>query len=256
MFLEKYLTLTKTNIILAIAHALAAIVLLVFAIMRKDRSFDYKLKAGDKELTIQSLWIVYAAVAFLAITSLVHILYASNIYEFYSKGVSEMKQSVRWIEYAITATIMAVIIALISGVKTINTLIGLGALIALVMGTGAWFEYMYTDDWNWSIFAPLIVGFGLLAVYIFIVMKSFFDAKKEYEEKEKAKGSDKTLPSWITWSVIGTLGFFSIFGVVPLLKLIFKISNMWYEYIYLFLSLTAKLYLGFFLGWGLLQRTE
>lgn len=246
------LTLTKTNTILAIIHALAAVALMGFAIMRKERSFDYKLKTGDKEYTIQSLWIVYTAVAFLGITSLVHIFYASNIGEIYSNGVSQMKQYVRWFEYGITATIMAVIIALISGVKNIYTLGILGALIVLVMGTGFWFEYMYTKNWKWSIFLPLIVGFGLLAVYIFIVMKSFFDAKKEYEEKENGK----TLPSWITWSVIGTLGFFSVFGFVPLLKLFFNIENMTYEYIYLGLSLTAKLYLGFFLGWGLLQRTE
>lgn len=257
------LSLSSSNYILAAIHAIAALCLLVFAIIRRNRSFDYELYFRDKTFNIKSIWIVYGAVAFLGITSLVHVFYGWDYDKMYSSRVNKMKQYFRWIEYGITATLMSIIIALISGVKNVYTLILLGTLISSVMVTGYWFESIYVSGslLSYKYLVPLILGFFMITAYIFVVFMTYLDEKKKYEAKE-----NKTLPRWITFSVIGTLLFFSSFGVVPLLKLFsyklndmgikFKFTNTTYEYCYLILSLTAKLYLGFFLGYGLLQRTE
>lgn len=244
--------LNKVNYGLFGLHLLAGLTLLIFSFFYRDRNFDFELYAGGDTYSIGSKWLVWMAVAFLAITSAFHLWYAIDWKNMYSRSAHAGKQSTRWLEYGITATIMAVIVAIISGIKDVYTLAVLAALTVGIMSTGLWFENIFGVESKLMMAIPLIIGFGLLFVYATIVFFGWRDEKTRIETEESEK-----LPSWITWVVLGTLAFFGSFGIVPVIRY-FKssLNPIWFEYIYLALSAISKLYLGFFLGYGLLQRLE
>lgn len=228
------------NLILFVVHLIAALALLVYAFIRSDSEFTFDITRGESTYALSSRTVVYMAVAFLAITSLVHLFYWFDWGGRYSTGAYSGRQYYRWLEYGVTATIMAIIIAVISGVTDFYTLLSLGALTVGVMATGMWFEQIYGMG---SALIPLLIGFFLLGVYIVVVFWNYWDVRTR-----------ESLPSWITWAVIGTLIFFSSFGVVPVVRWSTNHRPVYSEYAYLILSAVAKLYLGFFLGYGLLQR--
>jgi len=237
------------NLILAAIHLIAGIGLFVYGYLNRDIDFTFPLHMGAKEYSLKGIYIVYAASAFLVITGLFHLFYSQS--SFYAHEVATGRQRLRWLEYGITATIMVVIIAIISGVRDLYTIIALAGLSFGIMMTGLWFESVplnHTESW-----IPIGVGFAMLAVVVYIILYNFFDEKKRYESE-----NNEILPQWITWSVIGTLGFFSIFGIVPILQKFKSSINLpiSYEHIYMLLSATAKLYLGGLLGYGLIKRIQ
>lgn len=249
------------NLILAAIHLIAGIGLFVYGYLNRNIEFSFPLywggsgTSGDPAYNLKGVYLVYAAAAFLVITGLFHLFYSqSKIYDY---EIAAGRQRLRWLEYGITATIMVVIIAIISGVRDLYTIIALAGLSFGIMMTGLWFEGGGSGGSQSHSWIPIIVGFAMLAVVVYIILYNFFDEKKRYEAE-----NSETLPTWITWSVIGTLGFFSIFGIVPVLQMLgswsssFNWSYMTYEKIYMILSATAKLYLGGLLGYGLIKRIQ
>lgn len=244
--------LTKVNYVLSGVHLIAGIALLLFAYRRRDRYFNFELTRGGRTYQVSSRTLVYTAAAFLFITAGFHLFYGLDWGKRYTRGAYAGRQSYRWLEYGITATIMALIIAVISGVTDVYLLVTLGALSVGIMATGLWFETVFSGMSNrFASMIPLLVGFALLLAYVYVVFMSYRDARTLYEAK-----NSETIPGWITWIVIGTLLFFASFGFVPLVRWFANHKPVYSEYAYMALSAIAKLYLGFFLGYGILQRTD
>lgn len=266
-------TLRITNFVLTAIHLLAALLIIFLAYREREKCFNFELNTSlakwfneffdinekcrikdnnecNTTYNLSSRVLVWLCIAFLFITSLFHVIYGINYKNIYADNAFTGRQSLRWIEYGITATIMAFIIAVISGVNNVFILGILVLHIIAVMATGWWFEKTFND--NGKGWIPILVGFGLLSVYTVIVFVSYLRARDKYNQENP----DETLPQWITWIVIGTLIFFGCFGIVPVIRKIFNHEPIYSEYAYMVLSLTSKVYLGAFLAYGLLQRDE
>lgn len=265
-FFNNLTTLSKVNYGLSLLHMLGALTLLILAIVYKDRSFNFtinnrllnsvSLTDSSKNISEYSIFslnsrvLIYMCIAFLAITSAFHLFYALDLRGWYSRNARQGTMSLRWLEYGITATIMGIIIAVLSGVTNLTLIVVLGTVFIATMSTGLWFEQVFDVKFSFKSLIPLFIGFLLLAGYIYSVMISYFDQRKVLESQSK------DIPKWITWVVIGTLGFYGIFGIVPVVRWATNWNPVWFEYAYLFLSAVAKFYLGAFLGYSLTQRTE
>lgn len=233
------------NYILTGVHLIAALALAIFAWIYNGTEFKVNLLRGTKEYTISGIYIVYLAIAFLFITSIFHLYYSRSVS--YLNNIKSGYQPIRWIEYGITATIMGFIVAVVSGVRDIYLLAALTIIVFAVMTTGYFFEIFFNFYSNSLI--PIAIGFVLLIVYSIIVFLVYRDEASKVED----------LPKWITWAVIGTLIAFGIFGIIPIIQyfglpFINKWRFIWSEYGYIFLSATAKLFLGGLLGYGILRR--
>lgn len=253
-WLQKNLPLNRANYLLFGIHLIAAIALLGFAFYYKDHDFKIELAWRDRSYQFKARYLVWMAVSFLAITAAFHLWYATSVS--YARDAPRGKMYTRWYEYGITATIMAIIIAIVSGVDQVLLLVTLGALAVGIMSTGLWFENVFDGAQQYVSFVPLVVGFGLLAALVFTIFVSYRDRVNENDELHKIDPCVEKVPDWVTWIVIGTLAFYGVFGLVPLVRWYTGWDPIWFEYAYLFLSATAKLYLGAFLGYGVLRRSE
>lgn len=145
-----------------------------------------------------------------------------------------------------SATIMIVIIALISGVKDIQNYLALIVGSVAIMSTGQWFE---TAKGN-ARWVPIIVGFIVLAGVFGTILWSFYQRLKE------AKAAGFKVPGWL-YSVVWVLfAFYASFGFVPVAQMVFGGNFRKYEYVYLTLSLAAKASLGGLVAYGFGQRTK
>jgi hypothetical protein len=196
-----------------------------------------RVKEGD---------VITLIVTFFAITAGFHLLYFLNPNDVYIKAVKRENNFLRWIEYSVSATIMIVIIALLSGVKNINNYILITVASIGVMSTGQLFET--TEGKKSKKWLPILLGFLLLMGIFSVVFRSF---KKRLQEAEKAGAN---IPKWLYGVVYIMFAFYASFGFVPIAQMIFKGSYIIYEYIYLTLSLVSKTTLGMLVAFGFSQR--
>lgn len=199
-------------------------------------------KAADlDESSVTSL-----VVAFFAFTAGFHLLYAFNPNNIYLSAVKRGNNYLRWIEYSISATIMIVVIALLSGVKEIKAyFILVTSAVGMIM-TGQFFETTEGPQ-KWI---PVTVGFILLIGIWSVIISSFNDRLNE------ARDAGVEIPSWLFAVVYVLFFFYASFGFVPVAQGIFGGDYRMYEYAYLTLSLLSKATLGTLVGYGFGQRLQ
>jgi len=258
------------NIVLAVIHLIICVFLIVyFAKIReknKDKPVDYinldlfrhafKFNSpknfaqvvSEKAMSVGETGVTTLIVTFFAITAGFHLLYAVNPGDIYINGVLRGNNYLRWIEYGISATMMIVIIALLSGVKDINNYVLLIVSAIAIMSTGQWFETAKGNG-KWI---PIIVGFVVMLGVFSVIFSSFSRRIKEGKE------AGFKPPTWLYAIVIVMFIFYSSFGFVPIAQMIFKGNNRKYEYSYLTLSLVSKVSLGMLVavGFGSRQSAE
>ncbi len=265
---KKWDPLRKYNLILAIIHILLAVALTIyFARIRAKPGhvnyvnleiFTHAFKwshtgsanffqvVSDKVGSLGEMTVSNLIVTFFAITAGFHILYAANPGNIYLDAVNSGNNYLRWIEYGCSATCMLVIIALLSGVKDVNTYVLLVVGSIAIMSTGQWFETA-TGKSKWI---PIIVGFVVLGGVFWTLFSSFRQRVKE------ANAAGFNVPKWLYGVIFVMLGFYASFGFVPVAQMIFKGNYRKYEYTYLTLSLAAKASLGLLVATGFGQRSQ
>lgn len=258
--------LRKYNMVLFAIHIVIAIVLLIYfqKIKNPNKPVNYvNLDLFEHAFTLNSSGtffdvfskkvasvkeggITALIITFFVITAAFHLLYAVNPGNVYLEAVKSGNNFLRWIEYSISATIMVVIIALLSGVKDVGNYVLLVVASIGIMSTGQWFETA-TGRSKWI---PILVGFILLAGVFMTIFANFRERLKE------AKDAGFKVPSWLYLVVIVLFAFYASFGFVPIAQMIFKGSYRKYEYTYLTLSLAAKASLGLLVAVGFGQRSQ
>lgn len=259
----KWKSLQTYNLVLGILHLILAVVFYVYfksldtttdvdginlSLYRHAFKFDEGaevfnsmseeyLKLGDNAVTT-------LIINFFAITSGFHFFYALDYNGLYSKAVESGNNYFRWIEYSITATMMLVIIAILSGVKDVENYFLLVSSGFAMIWTGQWFETT-TGNSKWI---PIIVGFVLLMGAFIVIWRSFSQRLKEAQE------AGYQLPTWLWLTVIILFVFYASFGFVPIASQIWGGSYKRYETAYLTLSLFSKASLGSFIAYGFGQR--
>lgn len=258
--------LRKYNMILCIIHIVIAVVLIIyFSRVRKsgtsveginldlfrhaftlnaDKTFFEVVSKKISDVSEDN--VINLIITFFAITAGFHLLYAINPGNIYLDAVKNGNNFLRWIEYGLSATIMIVIIALLSGVKDIKNYLLLVVSSIAIMSTGQWFETS-TGKSRWI---PIMIGFTILGG----VFATIFSAFKERINESKEAGFN--VPSWIYAVVFIMFGFYASFGFVPVGQMILGGSYRRYEYIYLTLSLVSKASLGLLVAIGFGQRSK
>jgi len=257
------------NWILFIIHGILGIGLLAYFLSREDEGTNINFSLYDFDITYDEdgngdvgatevintnrKTVEYLIVAFFLITAFFHLFYATNGFGsgVYLEAVKNGNNYFRWAEYAITATIMIVIINLISGVKSVdaNLLAAISSLVVMLQGNSVEVS-LQRDDGNTDYVIPTITGWLLLGGVFIVVFRNFFVRLREVQD------AGFSIPSWLPAIIFPIILWYLSFGFVQLHQIIVRSNYRSYEYAYLVLSLTSKAFLGIYLAYGLTQRED
>jgi hypothetical protein len=263
------MNLKTWNWIAAATHGIAAIVIgIIFLVKKGEINFNTDLYLNDVEIqnldnpkdviiTTRKAWNVSSAllkilvVVYFAFTTFFHTFYATDGFGSgaYTRAIANKNNYFRWIEYAISSTIMTFLIAISCGVKMLDTVILLlfmnvgmilcGQIVEAASGVNAK---------NIKIIASLI-GFVLLIGIIVILFRNFFNVLAN------AKVSGYKVPTYVYFIIFplvlwyASFGFVSLWGAFGRDQSIQKYIKV--EKAYILLSLISKLNLGIAIAFGL-----
>ena len=207
-----------------------------------------KASTGNKTL-VQGL-----LVGFLGITAAFHWYYWRDKNGAYSKSVKNENNSARWIEYAITATIMIVILGILSGVKSQSLIAAMIISAVIIMLQGDLVEKSLKRG-NFEWFIPTFVGWLALTFVSYQIITKF------WRRLGDAKRAGVEVPKWLYWMIFILIAFYSSFGVWQALQINDKFRGKTYSYKkyekgYMSLSAGAKLVLALFLAYGFASRSN
>jgi hypothetical protein len=197
--------------------------------------------------TIINLRIGYALAAFLLLSALAHFSLASPwLFNWYARNLKNKINYARWIEYAFSASLMIVVIAMLSGVFDVVSLIGLFALTALMNLLGLLMEQ---QNWNnpkinWS---PFYIG-CLAGIIPWIGISIYFFGS----------ASTGKMPIFVYFIMVSIFILFFSFALNMYLQ--YKKAGRWRDYlfgerVYIFLSLIAKSALAWQVFYGTLSSS-
>lgn len=257
---EKLEKLIKFNKIMGMLHFIQAILMLFLATNVISKIAEFKPNITQLYLEFnpvtESLQTAAPKVlfelpfgilvsAFLMISAIAHFIIVKNS----KKYVEDLKNGInkyRWIEYAISSSIMIVLIATLFGVYDIASLILIFIVNATMNLFGLVMEQLNIgsnkDKVNWE---PFIWGsIAGLAPWIVILIYMF------------GNGNFNMVP-WFVWAIVGT--YFVTFNTFPInMVLQYKKIGKWKDYlygerVYIILSLVAKTALAWLVLFGAMQ---
>lgn len=231
--------LRKMNLVAASLHALQAGLILILSkgfslpISGSYLTFNQanqSLEPASSVLFNISVPILIAI--FLLMSSVAHLIIATLYNKRYNADLAKGINKARWIEYAFSASIMMVAIALLVGVYDFVSLVCIFALVAIMNLLGLVMEVhnQTTKKTNW-----LSYYIGCLAGAIPWLAVAFYFWLSSY------KGSSP--PAFVYWIFVSIFFFFSCFAVNMVLQ--YKKIGPWKDYlygerVYIILSLVAK----------------
>jgi ABC-type multidrug transport system fused ATPase/permease subunit len=251
--------LKKFNVIMGMFHLVQGIIMLVLAssviqkiaefqptIVQYYQTFNVQtrsLETVSKELFTLPFGILVSS--FLLLSALAHgIIYFMS--DEYFKGLKKGINRFRWFEYALSSSVMIVLISTLFGIFDIGTL----TLIFIVNATMNLFGLVMEElnsgkngkDINWG---PFVWGsFAGVAPWAVIFMYMF------------GTGNFDMVP-WFVWAIVGT--YFVAFNTFPInMYLQYKQIGKWKDYlygerVYIILSLVAKSILAWLVLFGAMQ---
>jgi hypothetical protein len=174
-----------------------------------------------------------AVAMFLFISAIAHFSVSTFGYKWYVKKLQSHINPARWYEYALSSSIMLVVIAMLSGLFDISALILLFALNATMNLFGLMMELhnQTTQKTNWTsfIYGSFAGGVAWIAVLIY-----FFGA---------FASNSTTIPLFLIGIIASLLFFWSTFPVNMVLQ--YRKVGKWKDYLYgerayVILSLVSK----------------
>lgn len=232
--------LRLVNLIMGFFHLIQAIVMLVLSndftvpITTSFLEAQNGMPPETNTEVVTNVRVGPLVAGFLFISALAHFLIASpKIYEWYSKNLKKGINYARWFEYSFSASLMIVVIALLSGIYDLPSLILIFSLNATMILFGLMMELhnQTTKKTDWTAF---IFGcFAGIVPWIVIAMY-FLGAIWSYSG---------TVPDFLYAIIISLFIFFNIFAVNMYLQ--YKEIGPWKDYtfgekMYIVLSLLAK----------------
>lgn len=257
---EKLEKLIKFNKIMGMLHFIQAILMLFLATNVISKIAEFKpnitqlylefnpvtesLQTATPKVLFELPFGILVS-AFLMISAIAHFIIVKNS----KKYVEDLKNGInkyRWIEYAISSSIMIVLIATLFGVYDIASLILIFIVNATMNLFGLVMEQLNIgankDKVNWE---PFIWGsIAGLAPWIVILIYMF------------GNGNFNMVP-WFVWAIVGT--YFVTFNTFPInMVLQYKKIGKWKDYlygerVYIILSLVAKTALAWLVLFGAMQ---
>ena len=171
---------------------------------------------------------------FLLISAAAHYLLASPvIHPWYVSNLRKHINYVRWYEYALSSSVMIVVIAMLSGMFDLPSLVLLFALNATMIFFGLMMELhnQTTDKTNWTAF-----NLGVFAGIVpWVVIFWYFSGA--------VANSEDAVPKFVYGIIASLFVFFNVFAVNMVLQ--YRRIGPWRDYLfgermYILLSLFAK----------------
>ena len=191
-----------------------------------------------------------AVALFLLLSAIAHfITILPNVYPWYIKNLKKHINVIRWYEYALSSSVMIVLIALLVGIYDFSTLLLIFGINASMNLFGLVMEQINQDkkEINWL---PYI--FGCIAGIIpWISIFLHFQGAISSAEVE--------VPTFVYFIVFSLFAVFNVFALNMFLQ--YKKIGPWKSYVfgekfYIFLSLFAKTLLAWQVWSGTLRGTE
>lgn len=184
---------------------------------------------------------------FLLLSAIAHFAVASPwLYDWYVKNLKKGINYARWYEYALSSSVMIVVIAMLSGIYDFSLLLALFGLNAMMNLLGLMMELhnQTTSKTNWTSF---ILGCISGALPWVIIALSFYNAVGD-------QGTN--VPAFVYWILVSLFVFFNIFPINMVLQ--YKKVGNWKDYlygekVYIVLSLVAKTLLAWQVFGGTLR---
>lgn len=198
--------------------------------MQSQAQGQQVLATGTQHLFDVNLAFLVAAFFFVAVVA--HILQAAWLRTVYETDVKKGINKIRWIEYAIGAGIMMLLIGMLVGIQDISTLLMLFGATAGMSLLGLVMEVVNQGarkvNW-WSYIVGIIVGvLPWLVVVIYLISGGVYGT---------------AAPAFVYWAVGVMLLIFAAFGANT--YLLYRKRGNWKDYAYgervfMILSLVAK----------------
>lgn len=231
--------LRKFNFVMAAFHAVQGVIILLIS-----RTFDIGITGSylafnQASRTLEpatahlfSLSVPLLVASFFFLSALAHLFIATIYNKHYNIDLSSGINKVRWVEYAVSSSIMMVAISLLVGVYDFPSLVMIFMLVAIMNLLGLVMEVhnQTTKKTNW-----LSYWIGCLAGIVPWLVIAF------YFWLSAAEGS--TPPTFVYWIFVSIFMFFSCFALNMVLQ--YKKVGPWKDYLYgerayIILSLVAK----------------
>ncbi|MDD4188682.1 MAG: heliorhodopsin HeR [Eubacteriales bacterium] len=251
-------SLRKFNLRMGILHFLQGTLMLVFAlaidkianfrtpVMSYFLTFDtQKMRLVTEQNKVGDLPFAILVAVFLFMSAIAHfIIVMPKTNEIYNKDLAKRINRFRWYEYALSSSVMIVLIAQLFGVYDIGALIAIFVVNASMNLFGMLMEEInqYKEKLDWK---PFIFGsIAGIAPWVVILLYAFGN-------------SDLSQVPWFAYAIVGSyFVFFNLFPINMILqyKRIGKWSNYMYgERVYITLSLVAKSVLAWLVFFGVMQ---
>jgi hypothetical protein len=235
-----YTGLRRFNIVMGILHLVQGVLMIVlsndttYPIFTNFLRFDvatFKLVPDPK--LVYELPFGPAVAVFLLISAVAHFYLATLGYRRYVDDLKRKMNPVRFYEYALSSSLMIVLIGMLSGIWDLGSMILMFGLNAMMNLFGIMMEYhnQTTKRTNWTAFV-----YGSIAGIIpWVVIVMYFLS---------AVSSGDAKPPAFVYAIIPTIFvFFNTFAVNMVLQ--YKKVGRWRDYlfgerVYIILSLVAK----------------
>ncbi len=238
----KYAKLTRLNAYMAIAHGVQALLLLIIGSdFARTITVNYlALDESTQTLISQTRGVfdfplVWGVAGFSLLSMIFHSLIVTKWNKNYISGLKKGINKYRWLEYSLSASLMIVLIAILSGVLDLGSLILMFGVTAIMnlMGLVMEVHNQSTKKTNW-----LSYWVGVLAgILPWLVIAIYFWASAT------APGASTGPPNFVYFIWASIFFFFNTFAVNMALQ--YKKVGKWNDYlfgerVYLWLSLGAK----------------
>jgi hypothetical protein len=249
---KKYFGLRRINLSMGFLHLIQGILMIVlsndtaYPIYTNFLKFDTTTMALVPDPKIAAELLFGPAVAiFLLLSAVAHFFLATVGYKLYVTNLKKGMNPVRFYEYALSSSVMIVLIGMLVGIYDLGAIILIFGINAMMNLFGIMMELhnQNTQKTNWTAFI-----YGCIAGIVpWIVIVTYFLGSLAGEGGE---------PPAFVYAIIPTLFiFFNIFAVNMVLQ--YKKVGRWKDYlfgerVYIVLSLTAKTVLAWIIFAGTL----
>lgn len=236
----EYRRLRTWNLVMAGVHAIQGVLMLILAeaipwpLTRTRYDFD-PVTETIEPIMIDWIEIELALLvaAFLFLSAIAHVLIGTLLYRRYVIHLSNEINPYRWYEYAISASVMIVVIAMLAGIWDLGTLVALFSLVAIMnlMGLVMELQNQIGGPIDWT---PYNIGVLAGAIPWVVIAISLVGSVI-------ASGGD--VPTFVIYIFVSIFIFFNLFAVNMILQ--YRQSWRWESYLfgermYILLSLVAK----------------
>ena len=249
---RRFAKLRTYNLVMGLAHFLQAAAILAL-------SNDVTLPVvgsflagppGSGQFEVKSLFdvnVAWAVAGFLALSAVAHfVLAAPGVNSWYNRELAIGRNYARWVEYALSSSLMVVLIAMLTGIAEISALIAIFGVNASMILFGWLMEkYETAGSTNW-----LAYWFGIFAgIFPWVAIGIHL----------WSPGSDSAPPTFVYFIFVSLFIFFNTFSINMVLQ--YRQVGKWRDYLYgertyILLSLLAKSALAWQVFGGTLAPTS